>query len=323
MKAAICKAYGPPDSVVVEDVPDPVPGPGQVLVRIRAAGVNYPDGLLVQGKHQYRPEPPFLFGGELAGIVEALGPGVDSLQPGQRVYGSRMRGAFAEAIAVEADKLQAIPDGLSFEQAAALSTTYNTSYYALALLGRLQAGETVLVLGAAGGVGLAALEIAKAMGARVIAAASSVEKLRVCAAAGADVLIDYETENLRERLRTLAPDGVNVVYDPVGGRYAEPSLRALAWRGRYLVVGFASGEIPKIPLNLVLLKGADVIGVFLGETWTREPETMREIDAAMAALIAAGKIRPLVSASYPMEKIADALNALLERRVTGKIVLRP
>ena len=323
MKAAICKAYGPPDSVVVEDVPDPVPGPGQVLVRIRAAGVNYPDGLLVQGKHQYRPEPPFLFGGELAGIVEALGPGVDSLQPGQRVYGSRMRGAFAEAIAVEADKLQAIPDGLSFEQAAALSTTYNTSYYALALLGRLQAGETVLVLGAAGGVGLAALEIAKAMGARVIAAASSVEKLRVCAAAGADVLIDYETENLRERLRTLAPDGVNVVYDPVGGRYAEPSLRALAWRGRYLVVGFASGDIPKIPLNLVLLKGADVIGVFLGETWTREPETMREIDAAMAALIAAGKIRPLVSASYPMEKIADALNALLERRVTGKIVLRP
>jgi NADPH:quinone reductase len=217
-----------------------------------------------------------------------------------------------------------MPAGMSFEQAAALSTTYNTSYYGLVTLANLRPGETVLVLGAAGGVGLAAIEIAKALGARVIAAASSPAKLAACAEHGADDLIDYAREDLRERLRALTgTNGVDVVYDPVGGPHAEPALRSLGWRGRYLVIGFASGEIPKLPLNLILLKGASVIGVFLGETWTREPQTARDIDAGMLALIGSGRIRPRVSATYSLAEVPKALHALLERRVVGKLVVLP
>ncbi|MDY0038520.1 MAG: NADPH:quinone oxidoreductase family protein [Zoogloea oleivorans] len=323
MKAVVCKRYGPPEDLVVETLTDPTPGPRQLRVRIHAAGVNYPDALLVQGLHQYRPEPPFLFGGELAGVVDAVGSKVTEFAVGQRVYASRLRGAFAEAMVVDIDKVQRIPESLSFEEAACLSTTYNTAYYALITLGRLKAGETILILGAAGGVGLAAVEIAKALGARVLAAASSTGKLAVCERVGADVLIDYQKDDLRQRLRAEAPTGVDVVYDPIGGARAEAALRGLAWRGRYLVVGFASGEIPKIPLNLVLLKGAEIVGVFLGETWTREPETAREIDSGMAKLIGEGRIHPYISARYPMERIADALTALLERRVSGKIVILP
>ena len=323
MRAVRCLAYGPLDRLVVQDLPSPEPGPGQVRVRVKAAGVNYPDALLVQGRHQYRPELPLTPGGEFAGVVTSLGPGVGGVEVGQAVYGSRTRGAFAEEIAIDADKLLAVPDGMAFEQAAALSTTYNTAYYGLAILGTLRAGETVLVLGGAGGVGLAAIEVAKGLGARVIAAASSPEKLAVCAQHGADALIDYARDDLRERLKALAPGGVDVVVDPVGGPLAEPALRSLAWRGRFLVVGFASGEIPRPALNLVLLKGVSVIGVFLGETWTRERHVASQIDAGMSALMRAGAIRPRVAATYPLERTAQALQALLDRKAMGKLVVVP
>lgn len=324
MKAVVCRRFAPIEELQVEEVASPQPGPGQVVVSIKAAGVNFPDALVVQGKHQFKPPFPFTPGGELAGVVREIGPGVAGFAVGQRVYGSRLRGSFAEEMAVDADKLLAIPEGMSFEEAAALSTTYNTSYYALVTLAHLRAGETVLVLGAAGGVGLAAIEIAKALGARVIAAASTDEKLAVCKAQGADDLINYKTQDLRERLKELTgTHGVDVVYDPVGGPYAEPALRGLGWRGRYLVVGFADGEIPRIPLNLVLLKNCSVIGVFLGETWTREPQIAKEIDAGMTELIRAGKIHPLISGRYRLDQVGDALNALLQRKVTGKIVIVP
>lgn len=324
MKAVVCNQYGPPENLDIEEWPSPQAGAGQVVISVRAAGINYPDALLVQGKHQYRPDPPFCFGGELAGVVKETGPGVTEFSVGDRVYGSRLRGAFAEEVAIHVDKIMPMPENLSFEQAAGLSTTYNTSYYALVILANLQPGESVLVLGAAGGVGLAAIEIAKALGARVIAAASSPEKLEICAACGADELVDYCHNNLRERMKEITgKSGVDVVYDPVGGDYAELAMRSLGWRGRYLVVGFASGDIPSLPLNLVLLKGAAVIGVFLGETWSREPETVRAIDEGMTRLVKSGKIRPRITGVYPFEKIADALYALLERRVTGKLVLVP
>jgi len=323
MMAVVCNKYGSMDGLVVQPLPDPIPQQGQVRVHVRAAGVNYPDALQVLGRHQYRPEPPFLLGRELAGIVDAIGPGGSQFVVGQRVYGAGLEGAFADVLAVDAARLRPIPDHFSFEEAAGLSTTYGTAYYALVSLARLRKGETVLVLGSSGGVGLAAVEIAKAIGARVIAAVSSGEKLAVCAAAGADVLIDYAAGDLRQRLREEATSGLDVVCDPVGGAFAEVALRGLAWRGRYLTVGFASGEIPKIPLNLVLLKGAEVLGVSFDDTGMREPDVTRAINEGMAALISSGKIRPHVSARYPLTQVAEALNALLERRSTGKIVLLP
>lgn len=325
MKAVQCQQLGPPESLVVADLPSPVAGPGQVVVSVKAAGVNYPDALVIQGKHQYKPQLPFGLGSELAGVIKEVGPGVEGFSVGQAVYaGPGFRGSFAEEIVVDAHRLQALPSTLSFEEAAAMPVTYNTSYYALAMLANLRAGETVLVLGAAGGVGLAAVEISKAMGVRVIAAASTDEKLAVCKSAGADDLINYKSENLRERLRTLTDGkGVDVVYDPVGGPYAEPSLRGLAWRGRYLVVGFADGEIPKMPLNLVLLKNCSVIGVFLGEACAREPDTARAVDAGVNRLAREGKIRPRVSARYRLDQVPEALYALLERRATGKLVVVP
>lgn len=294
------------------------------MVSIRSAGVNYPDALLVQGKYQYRPETPFLLGSELAGVVKEIGAGVTGFTVGQRVYGSQVQGAFAEEIVVASDRLRPIPEAMSFDEAAALSIAYNTSYYGLVTLAGVRAGETVLVLGAAGGVGLAAIEIAKAKGARVIAAASSAEKLAVCTSAGADELINYSSGNLRDNIKAITGrSGVDVVYDPVGGAYAEPSLRSMAWRGRYLVVGFAAGEIPRIPLNLVLLKGCSILGLFLGECWNREPNTARQILEGVSLLIETRKIHPHVSARYPLTRVADALNALLARQATGKIVLIP
>jgi NADPH2:quinone reductase len=324
MRAVICRAFGPPESLEVTEMPSLVPGPGQVVVAVEAAGVNFPDALMVQGKHQNKPRLPYIPGGELAGVVARVGPGVDHVQLGQRVYGTRIYGAYADEAIADAAHLRVIPDGISFEQAAVLSIAYQTSYYSLVSLAGLKAGETVLVLGAAGGVGLAAVEIARALGARVIAAASSPEKLAVCVAHGADETIDYEAGDLRARIRELSSGrGVDVVYDPVGGKYAEPALRGLAWRGRYLVVGFAAGEIPCVPLNLVLLKGASVIGVFLGEAWARDPEIARQVDAGVADLVSSGRIRPLVSARYPLDAASLALRAMLERRVTGKIVVVP
>ena len=308
---------------MVEELPSPVPGPGQVVVSIKAAGVNYPDALVVQGKHQYKPTLPFRLGSELSGIIKAIGPDVSRFTVGQRVFGGGgVRGGFAEEMAIDAAKLHPMPETLSFEEAASIPITYNCSYYALVSQAKLKAGETVLVLGAAGGVGIAAVQIAKALGAQVIAAASSEEKLAVCKASGADILINYKADNLREQLRTLCPQGVDVVYDPVGGAYAEMSLRALAWRGRYLVIGFADG-IPKIPLNLVLLKNALVIGIFQGEMMAREPEHARECEEGLVRLLQGGRIHPHVSARYRLDQVPAALNDLLERKATGKLVVTP
>lgn len=324
MRAVLCSEYGPPESLRVAELPAPEPGAGQVVVAVRAAGINFPDALLVQGTHQRKPPLPFTPGSELAGVVARVGAGIDARRLGERVYASRISGSFAEECLVDAGRLRPIPANLSFEEAAALSITYETSYYALVSLAELRADESVLVLGAAGGVGLAAVEIAKALGARVIAAASTKAKLAVCAAHGADALIHYGSEDLRERIREIVGnEGVDVIYDPVGGAYAERALRGLAWRGRYLVVGFADGRIPALPLNLVLLKGASVIGVFLGQAERRDPLIVREVEEAVARLAREGRIRPLITARYPLEHAAQALRALLERRVIGKSVLLP
>lgn len=324
MKAVRCTAWGPPDSLVIEDLPDLVAGPGEVVVDVKAAGVNFPDVLTVQGKYQVRPPLPFTPGNEFAGVVRAVGAGVDGFAPGQRVIGFTRTGAFAEqAVAVAASFLP-MPDDMDFDVAAAITLTYGTSYHAVADRGALQPGETMLVLGAAGGVGLAAIEIGKALGARVIAAASSDEKLAVCKAHGADVLVNYEREDLREALRAATDGrGPDLIYDPVGGKYSEPALRSIAWRGRHLVVGFAAGEIPRLPWNLMLLKGASVVGVFWGDF------TRKEQDAHLAAMdritgwIAEGKLKPLVSRRYPLADTALALDDMAARKVIGKVIIAP
>ena len=271
MRAVLCKAYGPPESLVVEDVPALAPGPGQVVVTVEAAGVNFPDTLIIQNKYQFKPALPFSPGGEAAGTIKALGAGVSGFEVGQRVIAFTGHGAFAEEVLADAGRLLPIPPGMSAEIAACFVMTYGTSYHALKDRALLQPGETLLVLGAAGGVGLAAVEIGKALGARVIAAASSAAKLEVCREHGADALINYDSEDLRERLKTLTEGrGVDVIYDPVGGGFTAPALRSMAWRGRLLVVGFANGQIPSIPLNLTLLKGCAIVGVFWGDFVRRE-----------------------------------------------------
>jgi NADPH2:quinone reductase len=324
MKAVVCKAWGPPDSLVVEEVADLVPAAGQVVVDVKAAGVNFPDVLTVQGKYQVKPELPFTPGNEFAGIVRSVGDGVTAYRTGDRVIGFTRTGAFAEQALAPADMLMPMPAGMDFEVAAAITLTYGTSHHAIVDRGALQPGETMLVLGAAGGVGLAAIEIGTALGARVIAAASSAEKLAVCKAHGADVLIDYSREDLREALKAAtAGKGPDVVYDPVGGVYSEPALRSIAWRGRHLVVGFANGEIPKLPWNLMLLKGASVVGVFWGDFVRREPQANLAAMRQMLGWMAEGKLRPLVSRRYPLADTAQALNDMAERKVTGKVVIVP
>jgi NADPH2:quinone reductase len=324
MRAVLCKAYGPPDSLVVEELPAPAPGRGEVLIAVRACGVNFPDVLIIQNKYQFRPPLPFAPGGEVAGVVTALGEGVRGVAVGDRVIGSSGWGGFAEEIALEASRVIPIPDAMDFVTASAFLLTYGTSHHALKDRAQLRPGETVLVLGAAGGVGLAAVEIAKVMGARVLAAASTPEKLAVCREHGADELIDYVQEDLKDRVKQLTGGaGVDVVYDPVGGAYSEAALRATAWNGRLLVVGFAAGDIPRIPLNLVLLKGCQIVGVFWGAFTAREPARHRANVEELMAWYQAGKIRPHVSATYPLERAAAALNDMAERRVTGKVVLVP
>lgn len=323
MKALLCKTHGLPDTLVLEEVADPVPGPGEVLVDIKAAGVNFPDVLIIQGKYQSRPDLPFSPGGEMAGVVSAVGPGVSGFQPGQRVFGLCTHGAFAEKTVMPARQLHTIPDGIAFEVASAFLLTYGTSWHALKDRAALQAGETVLILGASGGVGIAAIQIAKSLGARVIAAASTEAKLELCKAQGADETINYTTDNLRERLKELTGgNGPDVVYDPVGGDYAEPAFRSIAWRGRYLVIGFANGEIPRLPLNLALLKGAAIVGVFWGAYTQREPAKFARDVSDMFELVAQGKLQPHISARYPLARAPEALNDMLQRRVTGKIVIQ-
>lgn len=324
MRALVCKAHGLPETLVVEDVPAPEACPGQVVVRIEAAGVNFPDALIIQDKYQVKPPLPFIPGAEMAGIVTALGPGVADFALGDAVCGLVGTGAFAEAIAVDAAKLVRLPPNAPLDVASAFILAYGTSYHALADRAALKAGETLLVLGASGGVGLAAVEIGKALGARVIASASTAEKLAVCTRHGADATIDYATEDLRERIRALTDGkGPDVIYDPVGGAYAEPVLRSIAWRGRYLVIGFANGEIPKIPMNLPLLKGCDIVGVFWGAFTRAEPANAAAAIAELFDWLRAGRLAPEISARYALADGPRALRAMLDRQVTGKIVVLP
>jgi NADPH2:quinone reductase len=322
MKAVVCKQFGPPESLVVEDLPSPRAGPGEVVISVKAASLNFPDVLIIQNKYQFKPPLPFSPGSELAGVVKEAGEGV-RFRPGDRVIAFTTYGAFAEEVKTEASRLVPLPQNMDFVTGAAFLLTYGTSEHALCDRGSLRDGETLLVLGAAGGVGLAAIEIGKAVGARVIACASSEEKLAVCREHGADATINYAAEDLRERIKALTQGrGVDVVYDAVGGAYTEPAFRSLAWRGRLLVVGFAAGEIPKLPLNLALLKGASVVGVFWGDFSKREPERFAQSVARLGAWYGEGKLRPHVSATLPLDKAAEALQQMARREVKGKLVLR-
>ena len=322
MKAVLCKAYGPPSSLVVEEVPDLSPGPGQVLVQVHAAGVNFPDTLIIQGKYQFKPDLPFSPGAEVAGIVKSVGAGVTAVRAGDRVIAATTWGGYAQQVLAQAERVIPMPEGMPFETAAAFLIAYGTSHHALKDRGELKPGETVLVLGAAGGVGLAAVEIAKAMGARVIAAASSDDKLAVCREHGADATINYATENLRERIKSLTDGrGVDVVYDPVGGDLSEPALRSMAWRGRFLVVGFAAGTIPSLPLNLTLLKGCSIVGVFWGAFVRGEPERNAADLRELVGWLREGRLRPRISGVYPLERCAEALQQVMDRKATGKFVL--
>jgi NADPH2:quinone reductase len=324
VKAVVCQRHGPPESLVYEDVPSPTPGPGEVVVSMRAASVNFPDVLIIQNKYQLKPPLPFSPGSELSGVVSAVGEGVTRFAPGDRVIAATGYGAFAEEVKTQESRLVAIPDGMDFSAAAAFILTYGTSDHALSDRAALQAGETLLVLGAAGGVGLAAIEIGKALGARVIACASSDDKLAVCREHGADDAINYSTEDLRERIKALTGGrGVDVVYDAVGGPYSEPALRSTAWRGRFLVVGFAAGEIPKIPLNLTLLKGCSIVGVFWGEFTRREPAAWAARVRQLGEWFRDGKLRPHISETLPLSRAADALQLMASRKVKGKVVLVP
>jgi NADPH2:quinone reductase len=324
MKAVVCNAWGMPDTLVVEQLPDPQPGPGQVALDVMAAGVNFPDVLIIQGKYQFKPALPFIPGSELSGVVRAVGDGVAQPKVGDKVIAFTAQGAFAQQIVVAAKDCMPMPPGMDFDTAAAITLTYGTSHHAVADRAGLKAGETMLVLGAAGGVGLAAIEIGKALGARVIAAASSDDKLAVCREHGADATINYSTEDLREAIKAATDGkGPDVIYDPVGGIYSEPAFRAIGWRGRYLVVGFANGEIPKLPLNLMLLKGASLMGVFWGEFAKREPQANMAGMRQLMGWLAEGKIKPRISGRYALADTAAALNDMAARKVTGKIVIQP
>ncbi|MCC6533485.1 MAG: NADPH:quinone oxidoreductase family protein [Burkholderiales bacterium] len=322
MKAVVCRDWGPPESLVVEERAALVAEPGKVVVSVKAASVKFADTLIIQGKYQTRPELPFIPGSEVAGVIKSIGAGVQGWKPGDRVSVQTEYGGFAEEVNVLPERLVALPDSIDFASAAGLSSAYGTSYYALADRGNLRAGETLMVLGAAGGVGLAAVEIGKALGASVIACASSEEKLAVCRAHGADETINYASEDMRARVKALTGGkGIDVVYDAVGGAYSELALRDMAWGGRFLVIGFAAGEIPRIALNLPLIKGCSIVGVWIGAFSKREPERHRRNTLTLWQWFAEGKIKPHVFATYPLERAADALDALAQRKVAGKVVL--
>jgi len=322
MKAVMCEAFGPPETLTLRDLPDLKPGKGQVRIRIEACGVNFPDTLIIENKYQFKPDLPFAPGGEVAGIVDALGEGVSNVRLGEKVMAMTLSGGFAEQAIVDARALLRRPDTMPPDIAAAFTMTYGTSMHALKQRARLQPGETLLVLGAGGGVGLAAVEIGALMGAKVIAAASSDEKLAAAKAAGATEFINYSSEDLRARLKEITGgQGVDVFYDPVGGDMFEKALRSTAWKGRALVVGFAAGDIPKVPVNLALLKGCDIVGVFWGAFRMRETALDNENFDQLFAWYEAGKLKPYVSKTYPLEQAAEALNALKQRKAVGKVVL--
>ena len=321
MKAVVCKEFGPIENLTVEDLPDPTPGAGEVLIRVHAAGVNFPDGLMVRGEYQMKPPRPFTPGNEVAGIVTALGSGVTTLSVGQRVVSLCGLGGFAEQVVAPADRALPIPDSMDFNTAGGLMLVYGTSLHALKNKAKLKAGETLLVLGAAGGVGLAAVELGRAMGARVIAAASTNEKLELARAHGAELGINYATADLRAELKHLVPGGVDVVYDPVGGPLTEAAVRGMAWGGRLLVIGFANGEIPKLPLNLLLLREGEAIGVFWGAWTQRDPAGHAANTARIMQWFTEAKLKPHVGGAYPLTQVKDALDEVMGRRAQGKIVL--
>ena len=321
LKAIVCHAFGPIEQLSWEERPDPVPEAGEVLIEIRAAGVNFPDGLMVRGEYQVKPPFPFTPGSEVAGIVRGLGEGVTRFSEGDRVVAMCGVGGFGEMVAVSADRVLTIPDSMDFETASGFMLVYGTSLHAVADKGRLRAGETLLVLGAAGGVGLAAVGIGAAMGARVIAAASSDEKLALARTHGAEIGINYTTHDLKAELKRLVPGGVDVAYDPVGGALTEAAVRGLAWGGRLLVVGFAAGDIPKLPLNLLLLREAEAIGVFWGAFTQRDPAHHARNIARLMAWVADGTLKPHVSATFPLARASDALAQVMQRRAQGKVVL--
>jgi NADPH2:quinone reductase len=324
MKALLCTRYGGPDDLELSDLPDPVPAAGEVVVRVKAASLNFFDTLIIAGKYQYKPAPPFSPASEFSGTVESLGAGVTSFKAGDRVIGYMTYGAARELVAISADRLIKIPDGLDFDRAAGVCITYGTTLHALKDRAALQPGETLAVLGASGGVGLAAVELGKIMGARVIACASSDDKLTFAKKHGADDAINYASEDLKEALRRVTDGkGADVIYDPVGGPYSEPALRSIAWKGRFLVVGFAAGEIPKIPLNLALLKGCDIVGVFWGSFIERDPDGHRANTKQLLEWCAQGKLSSHVHAAYPLADAAAALKAIASRQVLGMVILRP
>ena len=322
MKAVVCSAFGPPENLTIEELPDPAPGPGEVVVDIRAAAITWPDTLIIENRYQFRGEPPFVVGGEVGGRIAAVGPEVNGLAVGDDVVGGGGTGGFAEQVLLKASQVRKLPPGLGHAEATGYGYAYGTGHYALKYRGDLKPGETLLVLGAAGGVGLAALELGKVMGARVIAAASSEEKLALCRERGADETINYAEEDLKNRAKELtAGKGVDVVYDAVGGDYAEAALRATNWRGRFLVIGFTAG-IPRMPLNLTLLKGCDIVGVFWGASRMREPEVFEATRIETEALAASGKIQPYISRRYPLEEVPQALRDMMDRKVIGKMVMQ-
>ncbi len=324
MRAVVCKEWGGPDKLEIQTLPDFVAGAGEVVIDVKAAGVNFPDVLIIQNKYQMKPSLPFTPGAELAGVVRSVGEGVKHVKPGDAVVAFAGLGAFAEQCLTKAELVMPMPPGIDFNTAAAFSLAYGTSWHAVRDRAALKAGETMLVLGAAGGVGLAAVEIGKAIGATVIACASTQEKLDVCKAHGADHGINYEAEDMRARIKELTQGkGPDVIYDAVGGKFAEPAFRSIGWRGRYLVVGFANGEIPSLPLNLALLKGASLVGVFWGEFAKREPKNNFAGMAEMLGWIMEGKLKPLISKTYRLDEVPQALADMAARKVTGKIVVTP
>ena len=327
MKAVLCHQFGPPESLVVDDIAWPQATKGKVLIEVKACGVNFPDTLIIAGKYQFKPPFPFSPGGEVAGIVREVGEGVKHLKPGDNAFALTGWGGFAEGVLADGYRTFSMPPGMDYQTAASLMYTYGTSYHALKDRANLQANageepETLLVLGAAGGVGLAAVTLGHSMGARVIAAASTDEKLALCREYGASETINYTTQDLRERIKEITGgQGVDVVYDPVGGHLAEPALRSMNWRGRYLVVGFAAGQIPSLSMNLPLLKGCSVVGVFWGAFAERQPKDNFRNFQELLELWQAGQLKPHIHATYPLEQAADALNEMLGRRVMGKILM--
>jgi len=324
VKAILCQRFGTPDDLVLADAPDPVAGAGEVVASVAAVGLNFFDTLIIAGKYQTKPPFPFSPGGEFAGVIESVGPGVNGFVPGDRVMGYTNFNAARQRTAVRAEQIVKIPADLDFDRAAALTIIYGTAYHALVHRAVIRAGETLAVLGAAGGVGLAAVELGKEMGARVIACASSAEKLNFARAHGAHEAVDYGKEDLREALKRVGGTrGIDVVFDPVGGRYSEAALRSLAWRGRHLVIGFAAGEIPKIALNLVLLKGCAVLGVFWGAWVRHESDQYRQALVTLAQWCAEGRLSCHIQQVYPLAETPAALRALSDRSVMGKLVVHP